>query len=155
MNVPEKTQPFSWASSLSFLLALETCRRGNVGTRHRTCIFWCMKPFPRLSSVLQLKETRLFIIRPFTFSQPYLLPRLPPYNELFSSWPHKHSVQLQTLCRGRLFFLPRRHFSTWLHQSPTHPLAQIDPSCEPEVHLHQPSDVLLHLYSHTTLFSSF
>lgn len=47
-------------------------------TRHCTCIFWCIKTFLLLSSVLQLKETRLFIIRCFTSSQPYLLPLLHP-----------------------------------------------------------------------------
>ena len=47
----------------------------------------------------------------------------PPHDEFFSSFPPKHSMQLQTLCK--MFFLLRRLFSTLIYQSLTSPLVQI------------------------------
>ena len=82
MNGSWKYTPSLWVSSpLPFLLALERYRKGNVKTKHNhTCFFYCIKYFPILSSVLQLKKT--FHIQAFPLPQLYLLGFL-PHSELF------------------------------------------------------------------------
>lgn len=121
--------------------------------RHCTCFSWCIKPFPILSSVPQFKETRTSIIRPFTFSQPYLLSLL--YSTMnFSPTVHPNSPCISKLyancfpCLGgssQLYFakvlLNLQHKRNLL--------------CEFIVHLHQPSKFLSHQYSHSTLHSAF